>query len=103
MMNLLRRLADVFHIDFYGYECPDGQRSIVRKITVERLQIAGNLQLEVELFLPAAGRVQPSVELFSSAAGTVQPMVEPFSSTAGTVQPIVEPFSPAAGTEVLIL
>ncbi|MDR1173131.1 MAG: hypothetical protein LBL24_11825, partial [Bacteroidales bacterium] len=26
-MNLLRRLVAAFRIDFYGYECPDGQRS----------------------------------------------------------------------------
>ncbi|MDR1172801.1 MAG: hypothetical protein LBL24_10135, partial [Bacteroidales bacterium] len=25
MMNLLRRLADVFRINFYCYGCPDGQ------------------------------------------------------------------------------
>ncbi|MDR1172795.1 MAG: hypothetical protein LBL24_10105 [Bacteroidales bacterium] len=25
MMNLLRRLADIFRINFYCYGCPDGQ------------------------------------------------------------------------------
>jgi hypothetical protein len=31
MMNLLRRFRWCFPYRFYGYECPDGQRSIIRR------------------------------------------------------------------------
>jgi hypothetical protein len=41
MMNLPRRLVDVFRIDFYGYECPDGQGKFHHRQVAEVRDLTG--------------------------------------------------------------